>query len=315
MFTSKTFRRFCLGALTSVAVPLAAIASEVEAQDGEVKIEGERGDYSGGQYQFRFHYHPEADSRALLEEGLPFDTSGGAVEINSVDLFQKYRGEELIEAPEFQALQRQSARGGVAAAFSDMVLFELAVLQKNCVANGEPIANSAITPVYSNIRLHTNPIRGNAVFNVFSYKEITCTENGNLLTIPLKRRWVISALRGLEQRDITKTITFVDASGNTVQTDMTYMMSAGGKDLRLMAYYSNLTLSGDRYEQDMKLVSAFDEFGNVDPRNKYYRPHEDSCLDIVFKNKPTNDHKIWSSPTSMLFCARGCIPGDVSATK
>ena len=306
MFKDHMLSAFICSLVISISPLTSAHAAEIVAPDGEVEFDDKgTARFSGGTELFSFHYH-EPDPTDT--EGLLYDTPGEMVEINPVELFEKYPGRALDDAPGMEELKQQSLRGGVAASFSDMVLTELAVLQKNCIGtNGEPGANVSIVPVYSNMRIHTNPIRTNAVMNVFSYKEIRCLVNGNLVTVPLLRRWVIAVERGLEQGPISRVI-----GGVT----MTYKLFAQGKNIKLMAYYSNLTLTGPRWQPTMKLISGYDEFGNLDPRNKYYDRNRQSCIDIDFKDAPPNDVTIWSVPPNhMRFCARGCIPGDISATQ
>ncbi|KIC38594.1 hypothetical protein RA27_19400 [Ruegeria sp. ANG-R] len=304
------FRKSALGvSIISAALSLAfqkpLLAQEIWSEDGTVVFEDGVPRFSGGTELFTFQYHPIVDESD--PENLLFSTPPEIVPLNPVEIFKEYEGARVLEAPGMSELISQSLEGGFAASFSDMVLTELAVLQKNCVVDGAPIGNATIIPVYSDIRLHTNPVRTNAVLNVYSHKKLECDEGGVVVSIPLKRRWVIAIESGLEQGEIDKTIGGVK---------MTYKMFAKGKSVRLLAYYSNLTLTGERWQSDMQLISGFDEFGNVDPRNKYYNPNANSCLDIDFKNKPANDVDIVSiAPGDMRFCARGCIPGDVSATK
>lgn len=306
MFRNKALGVSIVGAAIALSLHSPLQAQEIWSPDGTVEFEGGVPQFSGGTELFKFHYHQIADDSD--PENLLLSAPPELVPLEPVEIFGEYGDTiRVLEAPGMTELMQQSLAGGVAASFSDMVLEEIAVLQKNCVVNGAPIKDAKIEPVFSNIRLHTNPIRTNAVLNVFSYKRLECEEDGVVVSIPLKRRWVISIDSGLEQRDIDKTIDGVK---------MTYKMFAQGKSVKLMAYYSNLTLTGERWQNNMRLISGFDEFGNIDPRNKYYSANANSCLDIDFKDKPPNDVEIWSvAPSDMRFCARGCIPGDVSATK
>ncbi len=274
-----------------------------------VEIVSEGGEKEEGGSIFTFHFHPVVEFDGISYPGNLLRSEAPApVALDPVQLFEDFGdSNRVLEAPGMPELIEQSLEGGVAASFTDMVLTDLAVMQKNCVINGVPIENAIITPKESVLRLHTNPIRTNAILNIFSWKTLTCSENGNVISIPLKRRWVISIESGLEQGVISKNIGGVE---------MTYKMFAQGKSIKLLAYYSNLTLQGKRWEHHMRLVSGFDQFGNVDPRNKYYTPKAASCIDIDFKVKPDNDDDIISiAPGDMRFCARGCVPGDVSATK
>ncbi|WP_170529778.1 hypothetical protein [Ruegeria arenilitoris] len=306
MFRLKALGVSILGAAMALAIHGPAKAQEILSEDGTVKFEDGIPQYSGGTELFTFQYHQIVDEND--PENLLLSADRQLVSLDPVELFREYGDStRVLEAPGMSALMAQSLEGGFASSFSDMVLTELAVLQKNCVVNGAPIQSATIKPVYSVLRLHTNPIRTNAVLNIFSYKLLECSEDGVDISIPLKRRWVISIGSGLEQGPIDKTIGGVQ---------MTYKMFAQGKSIKLMAYYSNLTLHGERWGPNMRLISGFDQLGNVDPRNKYYTPKAASCLDIDFKNKPPNDVDVWSvAPSDMRFCARGCIPGDVSATK
>jgi len=300
MFRLKALGVSILGAAMALAIHGPATAQEIML-DVPPGSEGAR--------VFSFHYHPVPEVDGTRYPGnLLIGELPAPVRLDPAELFNEYGDSpRVLEAPGIPELIEQSLEGGFAASFSDMVLTELAVMQKNCVSNGAPVKNAVITPKESSLRLHTNPIRTNAVLNIYSWKTLTCGEDGNLISIPLKRRWVISISSGLEQGPIDKTIGGVQ---------MTYKMFAQGKTIKLMAYYSNLTLHGKRWQDDMRLISGFDQFGNVDPRNKYYTPKAASCLDIDFKNKPPNDVDVWSvAPSDMRFCARGCIPGDVSATK
>ena len=293
---------FALAALTCAPV----LAFDIVSEDGTVTFD-EAGNpiYSGGEELFEFNHHRIVDPDD--PENLLFGSSPQLQSIDPVEIFLEFEGNRVLQAPGFSALMEQSARGGLASSFSDMVLMEIAVLQKNCVVNGAPIENADIKPVYSSLRLHTNPIRTSATLEVFSYKRLTCEEGDQNIDIPLIRRWVMSIEDGLQEGEI---------DGEIGGVKMKYKMFARGEDIELVAYYSNLTLTGKRWQPTMRLISGFDEFGNVDPRDKYYDRDAASCVDIDFKEKPPNDKTIWSvAPSDMQFCARGCIPGDLSATK
>ncbi|MEM7709979.1 MAG: hypothetical protein AAF264_04370 [Pseudomonadota bacterium] len=235
--------------------------------------------------------------------GAPFSLSPTAL-LGEGWLSEDARVAPLLDRTRENALDaviEQSEAGGIAAAFSDMLLEEMAVIRANCIQNGEP--NIDPQPVYSEMRIDTNPVRGNAVLVVYSHKVIVCDGQN----IPLKRRWVVAVEGGFEEGAITKPI-----GGE----DFTYMMFADGREIQLLSYYSNLTLTGDRWEPEMRLIRGFDERGNVDPRNKYYRRNANSCIQIIFRTQPANDDTIASiAPGDVAFCARGCIPGDIDATK
>lgn len=293
-----------------LSLPMMAGAQSIVSTDG-VREFDERGAAreSGGETLFTFRWHPESPNDP---EGFLFGTQPDVVTLDPVELFQQYSDREIVEAPGYRALIDQSLAGGVASSFSDMVLEEFAVLQRNCIAGGAPVAGTEIRPVFSDLRIETNPIRGNATLVVFSYKEIVCdrNEDGNIDAderIPLKRRWVVAVIGGLEEGPISKQI-----GGR----EFTYKLFAEGRSIQLLSYYSNLTLTGKRWQNDMQLIHGYDQFGNVDPRNRYYERNARSCVDIDFLTPPPNGQAIWSvHPSDVRFCARGCIPGDIDATK
>lgn len=297
-----SFRKALNGFIFLTFAAGSAQAFNIESEDGTVNNElSGFAQFSGGTEDFVFRFHEPVEDSDLLstvEQERPLAKPAGPL-----FLLQEYGTENIGGSKEFQAVMDQSARGGLAASFSDMVLQEIQLLSLNCVEGGAPVEDAKISPIYSNIRLHVNPIRTNAVLNVFSLKWMSCKENQ--VGIPIARRWVISVPDGLEEGDIT---------GEIDGTPVTYKLFARGENVQLMAYYSNLTLTGPRWGAEMRLISGYDQFGNVDPRDAYYDLNEDSCLDIDFVKKPTNDDLIISS-NEMRFCARGCIPGDVSATK
>lgn len=307
MFRGRILATLFLGSLIGSLNHSGSLAQEIWSPDGTLVFEDGVPKFDNGTELFTFQYHKVPDDSDPTN--LMFVRDAEVIPLDPVDIFRRYgNAREILNVEGMAELIEQSRAGGFAAAFSDMVLMELAVMQNNCIVNGAPAEDTDIKPVFSSIRLHTNPIRGNLVLNVFSYKNLFCTtDEAEPDIIPLKRRWVIVVESGLEQRVIDKTIGGVK---------MTYKMFAQGKSVKLMAYYSNLTLTDDRWQKKMQLISGFDEFGNIDPRNKYYDSNVNSCLDIDFKEKPKNDQVIASiAPSDMRFCARGCIPGDVSATK
>lgn len=284
----------------------AASAVEIWSPDGNIVYDDDSTPrFLGGTELFKFRYHPPTE---VAEDGLLPLASAEPVTLDTVELFRQLpRGLEDIEKEGLAAVRKQSAGGGIAATFSDIVLEEIAVLQENCVVGGAPIENANIKPVYSSLRLNTNPIRTGATLEVFSYKRLTCTEGDVNIDIPLIRRWVMALEDGLQQGDI---------DGEIGGVEMKYKMFARGENIELIAYYSNLTLTGKRWRPTMRLISGFDEFGNMDPRDKYYDRNAASCIDIDFRKKPPNGATIWRvAPRDMQFCARGCIPGDISATK
>ena len=301
-----SFRKALNGFIFLTFAAGSAQAFNVESEDGTINQElSGFAQFSGATEAFEFRYHKPFDDDAIFsteEQGRP-----SAIPVDPLTLLQQYGTQTIRETEEFQAVLDQSERGGLAASFSDMVLQEIQLLSLNCVEGGAPVEDAKISPIYSNIRLHVNPVRTNAVLNVFSLKWLSCNENE--VGIPIARRWVISIPDGLEEGAI---------DGEIDGTPVSYKLFARGENVRLMAYYSNLTLTGPRWGAEMRLISGYDQFGNVDPRDTYYDLNEESCLDIDFVEKPTNDELIWSSPippNKMRFCARGCIPGDVSATK
>jgi hypothetical protein len=345
MFNTNIVSAFICCLFVVNANPEIALANEIVSESGSTRVENGVQQYFAPTNSetpasmFKFQYHPrsEIDPENLLFENIT-DTHGvfpqpeSPISLDPVELFQKYYsyssnvppkevdtsdGEDMLpptalqrlaSEPEVAALLKQSLAGGVAAAFSDMVLMDTAVVIVNCInPNGTP-STPNIEPHYSALRISSNPIRGNAVVTIYSHKKILCIVDGQMKTIPLKRRWVISVPNGFEQGDVDGLV------GNPPMATA-YKMFARGKNIKMMAYYSNLTLSGDRYQQDMRLISGFDENGNVDPRDKYYDARSASCIDIDFKTKPPNGGLVQAIPSDMRFCARGCIPGDVSATR
>jgi len=267
---------------------------------------------------FVYRYHP-------VNPVDPFDTE--AVEIDIVELAGAIGSNAAGQEDVLQALRREDRetalaglsddqrafletvydemlRGGVYGSFAGMAFDEIRIILRYCSVDGEPVESTEIETVSNAIRLHTNPDPESMIVAVRSEKMVTCERDGASIAIPLKRRWVIAVLSDLAQ-------TAIDVG------DFKYKMLAEGAFMQLIAYYSNVVLTPNVYQADMRLVTRIDPAtGRADPRRRYYDVRPAGCLDILFKFVPENDQSYTSlDPDDLLFCARGCIPGDVSATR
>ncbi len=163
---------------------------------------------------------------------------------------------------------------------------------------GWAAVNEDLRLIKSKLRVFTNETLQNGYIRLRSEKTFKCKKpNHPAVEYSIKRRWVISILRGLYHEEFP-------------QQAFKYKISALGKQIRLMGYYEIIQPWPSNPAVTPVLVLPSDkEMGH------YYIPSNTSCLHIRFAVKPHNGQLIGpSTPNHLEFCASGCRPGDVDGT-